>query len=69
MREQYDLTKLKGGVRGKYAGRLPTEIHVVALDPDVAKAFPDAKSVNDALRSILEVAQRIRKKRKPPSRK
>lgn len=69
MRDQYDLTKLKGAVRGKYAGRYPSDIHVVALDPDVAKAFPDAKSVNDALRGILEVAQRIRKKRKSPPRK
>jgi len=25
---------------------------VVALDPDVAAAFPDAKAVNDALRKI-----------------
>lgn len=63
MREEYDLSKLKGGVRGKYVERYGTGSHVVALDPDVAKAFPDAKSVNDALRSILEVARRIGKKK------
>lgn len=63
MKEEYDLADLKGGVRGKYVERYKAGIHVVALDPDVAKAFPDAKSVNDALRSILEVAKRIRKKK------
>ena len=35
----------------------------MALDPDVGKAFADTKSVNDALRSILEVAKRIGKKK------
>ncbi len=69
MREEYDLADFKGGIRGKYAERYKAGTHVVALDPDIAKAFPDAKSVNDALRSILTVAKRIGKKKKRVSRK
>ena len=69
MKDEYDLADLKGGLRGKYVERYKAGIHVVALEPDVAKAFPDAKSVNDALRSILEVAKRIGKKKKRVSRK
>jgi hypothetical protein len=38
------------GVRGKYAGR-PSNI--VVLDRDLVGAFPDSKSVNDALRAIV----------------
>jgi hypothetical protein len=28
------------------------------LDPDVAQSFPDSQSVNEALRALIEVAQR-----------
>ena len=38
------------GVRGKYAGR-PSNI--VVLDSDLVGAFPDSKSINDALRAVL----------------
>jgi hypothetical protein len=31
---------------------------VVLLDPQLVKAFPDSRSVNDALRAILAIAQR-----------
>ena len=30
---------------------------MVVLDPEVAKAFPNDKAVNDALRGLLEVAE------------
>ena len=49
MRPEYDFS---GGERGKYAGRFAEGANVVVLDPDVAAAFPDAKSVNDALRKV-----------------
>jgi len=64
MRSEYDFSKLKGGVRGKYAERYRAGANLVALEPDVAKAFPDSKSVNDALRSILAVAKRVAAKKK-----
>jgi len=55
LRPEYDLKELlKGGVRGKYVERYRKGSNVVLLDPDIAAAFPDAKAVNDALRSLLE---------------
>ena len=30
------------------------------LDPDVAEGFPDAKTVNEALRGLLAIARRTR---------
>jgi hypothetical protein len=58
MRAEYDLSQLKGKVRGKYAGRYREGTNLVLLEPDVAAAFPDAKSVNEALRLLINVAQR-----------
>lgn len=55
MRKEYDFS---GGVVGKYAQRYAQGTNLVLLDPDVARAFPDAKSVNDALRSLLRIAKR-----------
>lgn len=46
MRSEYDFSQ---GVRGKYAEQYRSGANVVLLDPDVAEAFPDAKSVNARL--------------------
>lgn len=46
LRPEYDLTQLKGGVRGKYYKQAAAETNLVLLEPDVAKAFPDSGSVN-----------------------
>ena len=51
LRPHYDFS---GGVRGKYADRFSGGCTVVVLDPDVAKVFPDAGSVNEALRKVIE---------------
>lgn len=56
LRPEYDLTKLKGGVRGKYYERAQAGTNLVLLEPDLAKAFPDADSVNRALRALLDAA-------------
>ena len=56
LRPEYDLTKLKGGVRGKYYERARAGTNLVLVDPDLAKAFPDADSVNRALRALLHAA-------------
>ncbi len=55
MQTEYDFT---GGVRGKYADRYREGTNVVLLDPEVAAAFPDSTSVNDALRALLAIAKR-----------
>ncbi len=58
MRAEYDFSQLKGRVRGKYVERYREGTNLILLDPDVAAAFPDAKAVNEALRLLMEVAQR-----------
>jgi len=47
-----------GGVRGKYVDRYRRGTNVVLLDPELAAAFPDSKSVNDALRALGVIATR-----------
>ena len=55
MRAEYDFS---GGVRGKYVERYRSGANVVVLDPEVSEAFPNSKSVNDALRALLAIAKR-----------
>ena len=55
MRPEYDFS---GGVRGKYLNRYRSGTNVVLLDPELAEAFPDSKSVNDALRALAAIAAR-----------
>jgi hypothetical protein len=55
MRGEYDFS---GGVRGKYAERYRLGTNLVLLDPELAKVFPDSKSVNDALRGLVTIAKR-----------
>jgi hypothetical protein len=43
---EYDFSKMKGSVRGKYVERYRTGTNVVLFDPDVAQAFPTSDSVN-----------------------
>jgi hypothetical protein len=57
LRSEYDLTQMPGGVRGKYVDRYRAGTNLVLLDPDVAQAFPNDKAVNEALRSLIQVAQ------------
>src|SRR5688572_5688693 len=57
LRPEYDLSKLTGGVRGKYYRRATAGTTLVLLEPDVAEAFPDGKTVNEALRALIKVAQ------------
>ncbi|MGD1867795.1 MAG: hypothetical protein ACFB0D_24855 [Phormidesmis sp.] len=55
---EYDFSTMAGGVRGKYVERYEAGTNVILLDPDVAEAFPTAASVNEALRLLLQIAQR-----------
>ena len=57
LRPEYDFSQMKGGVRGKYVERYREGTNLVLLEPDVAAAFPDAKAVNAALRSLLQEKQ------------
>ncbi len=42
-----------GGVRGKYLAAYEDARTSVVLEPDVAARFPDAASVNRALRDVI----------------
>jgi hypothetical protein len=45
-------------VRGKYLKRLLEEgSNVIVLEPEIAKVFTDSASVNEALRSLLELTR------------
>jgi hypothetical protein len=57
LRSEYDLAQLKEGVRGKYTEHYRRGTNLVLLEPDVAKIFPNAQSVNEALRLLIKLAQ------------
>lgn len=58
MRPEYNLSQLKGKVRGKYVERYRAGTNLVLLESDVQAAFPDAEAVNEALRMLMKVARR-----------
>ncbi|MFC6646591.1 hypothetical protein ACFQBQ_13545 [Granulicella cerasi] len=46
------------GVRGKYFSRAQEGTNVVLIAPDLLETFPDSESVNRALRTLKEIADR-----------
>ena len=56
LRPEYDLSKLKGGVRGKYYQQATAGTNLVLIDPELTDVFPDTESVNRALRLLAETA-------------
>ncbi len=66
MLPEYDVAKMPGGVRGKYAAAyreghsvvIHHEDGAVLLDPDVRKFFPDSEAVNAALRDLIPLLER-----------
>ena len=57
LRAEYDFSKLKGGVRGKYAKQYQAGTNLVLLEPDIAKVFPNDEAVNEALRQLIKIAK------------
>ena len=58
LRPEYEMKSLlKGGVRGKYAAHYRAGTNLVLLEPEVAKAFPNDKAVNDALKLVMKLKQ------------
>ena len=68
LRTEYELAKLKGGVRGKYAARYRTGTNLVLLSPDVAEYFPDGE-VNEVLWGGPAVMDRARLLESPPAKR
>jgi hypothetical protein len=71
LRPEYDLASLGPGVRGKYAEQLKGTT-LVALEPEIAEAFPTSEAVNEALRAVLKATAVLRRsapvRRRSPSR-
>ncbi len=57
LRPEYRREDLGHGVRGKYLKAYRAGTNLVLLKPDVAAAFPTEQAVNDALRSLIGVAE------------
>ena len=55
LRAEYGFS---AGIRGKHHRQYRAGTNVVFLDADVAKAFKDFESVNQALRLLLDLAKR-----------
>jgi hypothetical protein len=58
LRPQYRREDLGPGVRGKYFEAYQKGTNLVLLSPDVAKVFPTEEAVNEALRSLISLAQK-----------
>lgn len=58
MRSEYRRKDLGPGVRGKYYEAYRAGTNLALLNPDVAKAFPTDEAVNEALSSLIKLAQR-----------
>jgi hypothetical protein len=54
LRPEYDLSDLKGGVRGKYLERYRSGTNLALLAPDVRAAFPTDEDVNRAIRLLMQ---------------
>ena len=58
LRPEYHLKSLlKRGVHGKYAARYREGTNLVLLEPEVAKAFPNGKAVNAALKLVIRLTR------------
>jgi hypothetical protein len=57
LRSEYRREDLGKGVRGKHLKAYRAGTNLVLLKPEVAAAFPTEQAVNDALSSLIEVAQ------------
>ena len=56
LRPVYDLSQLKGGVRGKYYRQATAGTNLVLIEPELADIFRDTESVNRALRLLVDTA-------------
>lgn len=56
MAAEYDFSK---ATRGVTARRYASGSNIVVLDPDVAAVFPNASTVNGALRMLARLAKAV----------
>jgi len=58
LRPEYKREDLGVGVRGKYFEEYCKGTNLVLLSPDVAKVFSTEEAVNEALRSLISLAEK-----------
>jgi hypothetical protein len=58
LRPEYRREDLGQGVRAEYFEPYQKGTNLVLLSPDVAEAFPTEEAVNEALRSLIHLAQK-----------
>jgi hypothetical protein len=64
LRVEYDRADLGKGARGKYLKAYRSGTNLILLKPEVARAFPTEQAVNEALSSLITVAQRTTRRAK-----
>ena len=64
--ERSDFSKLE---RGKFYTEAREETSVALLEPDIAKAFPTSKAVNEALHGLLSIAEQASRVTMPSTRR
>jgi hypothetical protein len=57
LQPEYDFYQLPDVVQGKYANKYQQGTNIIHLDPDVARVFNSDESVNQALRSLINIAK------------
>ena len=57
LKPEYDLSKMTILPKGRFDPKRRAGKNVVVLDPDIAKAFPNDKAVNQALRLLLKASK------------
>ena len=69
LRSEYKRSDFPGPmVRGKYARRLRESSNIIVLKPEVAEAFPNGEAVNEALLSLIKIAQTTTRQTRRSSR-
>jgi hypothetical protein len=58
LRPEYKREDLGVGIRGKYFEEYRKGTNLVLLSPDVAKVFSTEEAVNEALRSLINLAEK-----------
>ena len=58
LRSEYKREDLGMGVRGKYLKEYRKGTNLVLLSPDVANVFSTEEAVNQALRSLISLAEK-----------
>lgn len=57
LRPEYRRSDFGRLERGKFYGEIAKGTSVVLLEPELAKAFPTSRAVNDALRGLLALTE------------